>query len=131
MTEQQPSVPVCTGCSLAVEIIAKGLCRKCYDRARTVNEPLQRVEGIEHLSAHARTLLLRAIGHRRRTGMLAGLDQLRTGLPALTQGQALAAARECIAAGAGCYGFMPIYRKVSRKPTSSPSTDTQNHAGKR
>ena len=128
MDEQQPSVRTCTSCGRAVEIVAKGLCRRCYDRARPKKDPLHAVAHVERLSKNARLLLMRAIEHRARTGMLGCLDDLRGGLPALTQGQAVAAARECMAAGAGCYGFMPIYRKVSKKPTSSTSNDTQDHS---
>lgn len=122
MNEQQTEKPTCSKCGRAVEIVAKGLCRRCYDQQRKrtrKNDPLHNVAGTKGLSTTARALLVQAIEHRRSTGKLGCLDDLRAGMGEITQGQVLAAARECMASGAGCYGFMPIQRKPSKIATRS------------
>ncbi len=118
----------CADCGHAVHIVARGLCRKCYDRARPKRDPLDAVAHFGQLSQRARAVVGAAVAYRRRTGRPPGIEDLAAGMTKAEKVLVVVGALEAIRQGAACYGLVVTWRRCSRNRTEGSQKRTKPHS---
>lgn len=114
-TDARRPAGACRACGKTARIVAKGLCRPCYDHERFCGDPSWRVRNAKKLGADARAVLRAAIAHRKRTGCAPGLNELQAEMQGWSCGRVWAGAHEAIRCGSALYGLLPVYQERARK----------------
>jgi len=128
MSDGNDCTPACTSCGKTARLVAKGVCRNCYDRARRQGFASLRVANEKQLSAFERAVIRAAMEHRRARGENPCLLDLCARLPNMESEDVARAAFGAIRHGSASYRFAPIQARSVKTPTCSEATDTQNHS---
>ncbi len=109
-SDKRRRIGACARCGTQARIVAKGMCRPCYDHERCAGDPACRVCNSEKLSPVARAVVRAAIALRKRTGKNPALDELQKYMRGFTRGQVVSGAFEALRCGAVEYGLAPVLK---------------------
>ena len=126
--EKPPGQKPCSKCGRLARLVARGLCRLCYDRARREAGIAVKVANDEQLSEQERAVVRAAFAHRREHGDDPCLLDLVNRLPAMEASAVARAAFGAIRRGAASFRFRPIMPKPTQTPTCNEETDHRNHS---
>ncbi len=119
----------CACCGAELPIVAKGKCRRCYDRDRVCAGAGYSVEAGGQLSDEERAVVRAAFAHHLKHGEYPCLLDLVHRLAPMAPRDVARAAFGAIRCGSASFRFAPIRRKGPKVAQQTTPTDTRNHSG--